>query len=303
MLLKNTAVLAVLSTKPAAAQTTTDCLLPSALNPYFQKALDDISSIFETRIVSGLNDIGLGPIASLRIQDLVDFKQEIFDPLFGDAVERDAWINVTEAIDVKNRLESNLDNVIGSIPPELSMTCEIVPTDDLEADELPYRFVMEFVLGGSVLGSDLDLTALSPSIAVLPEDTYDPLSLSVETLTADYVLRMPLTLDAKRRKFMIGEITATFDAAMSTNVLQSIPLTESVSQNFQGALDMNFALAFSTISDWSYVADFEARLAAESSVGTEVAELALIVEDDDLFDDKPREFLHVLSISYAQIRR
>jgi hypothetical protein len=293
-LLKRLAMSAFLSmaatASPVAAQTTTtNCLLPGVFNPYFQHALDEVSSTFETHVVQGLNDIGLGPIASLSINDLMNFKEHVFDPLFGDAVQRNSWINVTAALDVKTRLESNLDNIIGAIPAELSMTCDIEATDDLEEDELPYRFAMMFVISGRLLGTDLDLASLSPSIAVLPEDSFDPLSLTVETLSADYELTLPLTLDTKRRKFMIGEITITFGAALSSNVLQSIPLTEKVSQNFRGTLDMNAELSFSSISDWAYTASFEASLTAATSVGTKVAELGLIAQDDDLFDDKPRE--------------
>jgi hypothetical protein len=88
---------------------------------------------------------------------------------------------------------------------------------------------------------------------------------------------------------MVGEIKITFGAALSSNVLQSIPLTDTVSQNFQGTLDMNAELSFSSISDWAYTASFDASLTAATSVGTAVAELGLIAQDDDLFDDKPRE--------------
>jgi hypothetical protein len=290
-LLAMSAVLSIAATaSPVASQTTTtNCLLPEAFNPYFQHALDEVSATFETHVVQGLKDIGLGPIASLSINDLMNFKEHVFDPLFGDEVQRNGWINVTTALDVKTQLESNLNNVIGSIPKELSMRCDTETTDDLEEDELPYRFAMTFVLSGRVLGTDLELASLSPSIAVLPEDTFDPLSLSVQTLSADYEITLPLTLDTKRRKFMIGEITITFGAALSSNVLQSIPLTDTVSQNFQGTMDVNAELSFSSISDWAYTASFDASLKAATSDGTAVAELGLIAQDDDLFDDKPRE--------------
>lgn len=283
------ALLALSTVNPVRAQKR-NCLLPEAFTPHFEDALDDVSSILDTRVVQRLSDIGLGPIPSLNLNDFVNFKDDVFIPLFGDAAERNAWINATAVVDVKEQLKSNINNVIGLDPPDLSMTCELETTDDLETGEPPYRFAMEFVLSGSLLGSDLDLASMSPSIAVLPEDTYDPLSLTVETLSADYTLTLPLTLDAKRRKFMIGEIAITFGAALSTSVLQSIPLTQTVSQNFGGVLDLNFAFAFSSVSDWTYTADYEASLTAESSVGTEVAELALMASDDDMFDDKPREF-------------
>ena len=266
-----------------------NCLLPETFNPYFQAALDDVESTFTNDVVGGLSDIGLGPIAQLSINDLIDFKQSIFEPLFGNPVQRNEWINVTSVLNVKAQLESKLDDIIGSIPPGLSMTCELETTDDLEEEELPYRFGMEFVLTGSLLGDDLDLTLLSPKIAVLPEDSFNPLELTVQALSIDYALTLPLTIDTKRRKFMIGEITISLEGSLNTDVLQSISLTETVSQDFQGSLALDMTLSYSSVSDWAYTASFESSLTAETSVGTAVANLGLVAMDDDLFDDKPRE--------------
>jgi hypothetical protein len=110
----------------------------------------------------------------------------------------------------------------------------------------------------------------------------------MNTLTVDYDLRLPFTIDVKRRKFMIGEITAMLGAALNMDVSQNIPLTDTVSQTFEGGLAMEASLFYSSVSDWSYTASFEANLMAETSVGTVVANLGLIAADDDLFDDKPR---------------
>ena len=270
-----------------------DCLLPQTFNPYFQAALDDVESTLMNDVVSELDEIGFGPISQLSINNLINFKEDIFDPLFGNPIERNAWINVTTDVDVKTQLESNLDAVIGSISPELSASCQLEITDDLEEGDLPYRFAVDLVLSGSILGTDLDLTSLSPKIAVLPEDSFDPLALTFDTLTVNYEMKLPFTIDTKRRKFMIGEILITFEGALGMNVLQSISLTESISQNFQGSLTLDASLSYSSISDWTYTASFVASLTAETSVGPAVTNLGLIASDDDLFDDKPRECNYV----------
>lgn len=236
-----------------------------------------------------LDDIGLGPISQLSINNLLNFKDSIFEPLFGNPTERNGWINVTADVNVQAQLESHLDAIIGSIPPELSVTCQLETTDDLEEGEPPYRFAMDLILTGGIVGTDLDLASLSPEIAVLPENSFDPLALTFDTLTVNYELKLPLTIDMKRRKFMIGEFIVKFEGAVNLNVLQSIPLTETVSQNFQGELTLDASLLYSSMRDWVYTASFEASLNAETSVGTEVANLGLIASDDDLFDDKPRE--------------
>ena len=137
----------------------------------------------------------------------------------------------------------------------------------------------------------MDLASFTPSINVLPENTYDPIQLTIDTLQANYQLTIPLTLDGKRRKFMIGEIAISFDAALDTSIMQAIPLTDTVSQNFQGTLQLNGNLSYSSISKWTYTANFHASLTAAASVGPGVANLGLIFADDDLYDNEPREFL------------
>ena len=266
-----------------------DCLLPETFNTYLQAALDDVESTLTNDVVNALDEIGFGPISQLSVNNLLNFKEDIFEPLFGNTNERNDWINVTVDVDVKTQLESNLNAIIGSIPPELSVTCELERTEDLEEGDLPYRFAVEVFLSGSFLGTDLDLASLSPEIAVLPEDSFDPLALTFDSLTADYELKLPFTIDTKRRKFMIGEILIKFEGALSMNVLQSIPLTEAVSQNFQGGLILDASLTYSSMKGWAYTASFDASLTAETSVGTAVANLGLIASDDDIFDDKPRE--------------
>ena len=279
-----------------------NCLLPEGFNPYFQAALDDIDSTLTSRVVGGLDDIGLGPVSQISINDLVNFKEDVFDQLFGNTIERNNWINVTTAVDVAAHLGNKLDSVIGSITPELSMTCQLETTDDLEEEELPYRFAMEFVLSGSLISTDLNLASLSPEIAVLPEDSFDPLTLTVESFSADYIFKLPMTIDVKRRKFMIGEIAVTLSAGLNTDVQQSIPLTETVSQTFHGSLDLDVNVEFSSKTDWSYTASFEAGLTAETSVGTAVTNLGLIATDDDLFDDKPREYHINIHIQSSDLR-
>ena len=149
---------------------------------------------------------------------------------------------------------------------------------------------------GSLAGSDLDLTSFTPSINVLPENAYDPIQLTIDTLQANYQLTIPLTLDGKRRKFMIGEIEIAISFALDTSVMQAIPLTDTVSQNFQGTLQLNGNLSYSSVSKWAYMANFQASLTAATSVGTEVANLGLILEDDDLYDNEPRKFLNCVLI-------
>lgn len=241
-------------------------------------------------MVGGLDDIGFGPIASLSINDIIDFKASVFDPLFGDPTERNTWINVTSDLDITAQLESQLNGIVGDAQ-ELSMTCELEVTDDIDENEgeLAYRFAMEFVLSGNILGADLNLGVLSPKIAILPENMFESLDLTIDALSANYVLKLPLTMDEKRRKFMIGEITVDFNVDLSTTVSQSIPLTETISQNIGGNMVITANFYYSSVKDWAYMASFEAGLTAETAVGTEVANLGLIAKDDDLFDNKPRE--------------
>ena len=108
-------------------------------------------------------------------------------------------------------------------------------------------------------------------------------------MTADYEMKLLLTIDTKRRKFSIGEIAVALDAALSTTVQQDIQLADTVAKSFQGSLAVDLSLSYSTVKDWVYTASFEASLTAETSAGTAVASLGLIASDDDVFDDKHRE--------------
>ena len=55
------------------------------------------------------------------------------------------------------------------------------------------------------------------------------------------------------------------------------------------SLSMKASLSYSTMTDWLSTASIEASLAADTSVGTVVANLELIAADEDIFDDKPRK--------------
>eukprot|EP00956_Cyclotella_meneghiniana_P035344 scaffold114158_cov97-Cyclotella_meneghiniana.AAC.1 len=132
---------------PAHAQT---CHLPEGFNSYFQNSLDDIESTLTSCIVNGLDEIGIGPLSGLSVNDLLNFNDDVFQPLFGDAVERDAWINVTSAVDVGARLSDRSDDAIRAIPPVLAVTCQLEITDDLAEDESPYRLAVEIVVSGSI---------------------------------------------------------------------------------------------------------------------------------------------------------
>ena len=55
------------------------------------------------------------------------------------------------------------------------------------------------------------------------------------------------------------------------------------------SLSMKASLSYSTMTDWLSTASIEASLAADTSVGTAVANLELIATDEDIFDDKPRK--------------
>lgn len=278
-----------LSAIPSAASTNS-CLLPQAFNPYFQAALDDVQSTLESRVVQGLDDIGFGSVSALAVNDLLNIKEDVFIPLFGDAAQRNTWINVMADLNVMDQITSNLNNLEGVAGiPSLSLTCGLETTEDLEEGDLPYRFGMEFEVTGMLFGEDFDLEALSPSIAVLPEELFDPLSLTVNGISIGYTMSLSLTIDIKRRKFMMGEMAITLGAALSTSIMQSFSLTDTVSQSFAGNLDLVASMSYSSLNDWVYTASFETSLTAETSVGTAVENLGLIAIDDDLFDDKPRE--------------
>ena len=125
--------------------------------------------------MNGLDEIGIGPLSGLSVNDLLNFNDDVFQPLFGDAVERDAWINVTSAVDVGARLSDHSDDVIGTIPPVLAVTCQLEITDDLAEDESPYRLAVEIVVSGSIGGVDVNWDSLSPVSNTIDSARIDPI--------------------------------------------------------------------------------------------------------------------------------
>ena len=242
--------------KPAESQTT-NCLLPAAFHPYFDDTLSKLETCFQTDIADALNGIGLGPLGISRSisSDIINSKTQVFDPLFGTVTDRDTWLDAASEIDVLQELSSHLVDIFGS--QTLTATCELETTDDLGLGELPYRIGMKLSLTGSLVPIDFtNHNTMSPSIAVLPETTFPKLNLKVTELRADYELKLPLTIDTKRKTFMLGKIQKGFTAAFAPEVLQTIPHTDTISQNFAGALDMNVEFQYFSINDWSYTGSY-----------------------------------------------
>lgn len=277
------------------SQSTSSCVLPHTFNSYFEDALLQVETKIDKNVVQALDEIGLAPLGnSLVISNVLNLKSQVFDRLFGTATERHSWINVSSDINVFQHLSSNLNRIVGEVPPTLSVTCKLEATDDLEDNEVPYRLALQFSVAGSLAGADLTLSTLSPSIAILPEESFPPLDLAIEAINANYELTIPFTIDTKRKKFMVGEILVNLDATFSSQISQSLPLTADVSTRFQGNLDMSVAFSYSSIHDWLYTGNYAASLMAETSVGTKAANLGLRAFDDDVFDDNPREYIDLI---------
>ena len=272
-------------TSPACSES---CILPSSYNKYLEEALAEAKTHIDEYVVLALDDIGLASFGdSLPITSIIDFGG-VFTDLFGDEVERHKWLTSTADTDVLGRLKERVETLAGT-HPELTVTCELVNTVDLEEYDDPYRFALEVDVFGNLTGGDIDLATLGldPKVAVLPEDIFPPLDLTIDALSASYRLNLPLTIDLRKKNFMIGELKIEFDASFSTSLEQSIPISGDVSQTFEGNLVLDAALKYSSIQDWSYTGTYEASLTAETLVGTNGAIMGLIARDDDLFDEKP----------------
>lgn len=270
---------------------TTNCAdLPSAYNAYFQQALDDLSIQIDTGVVSSLDAIGLAPLAnSLPISDILDMKTQVFEELFGTQAEREAWLNVTTDIDISGTLNANLADVFGADAAVLTLSCVLY--DTLE------RFELTATVSGS---ADVDGTSFTPAMSMLPE-SFPALDTTITTLNAIYELTLPMTIDLKRKQFSSGEIKAKFDTSFSGSVSQDLQILDNASIKFDGTLDLVAAFEYSSISDLVFAGSYDASLTAETTTGTVTTNLGIRGADDDIFDDKPREWLICCTCLYCRL--
>ena len=140
-------------------------------------------------------------------------------------------------------------------------------------------------------------TSITPEISILPEDEFQPLALNVDSASVDYTLSLPIHLDLNRRRYTLGEVKVTFKATIDSTVEQTIALTDDIAKVFGGGLDIHLLYLYSSVSGWTYTGDYVGSLMAEDADGVGVdGSLGLIVMEEDVFDDVPREYLVFLQM-------
>ena len=228
-------------------------------------------------MISNTNYFGFGisPGTSLAISEVLDIQTELFDSLFGDETQRDAWINAGSDVDIEAELSANLANVIGS--PELDLTCSFNET--LES------FSLDVDLAGSVQGSSL--SAIAPQISLLP-DSLPAFDLDIPTLNFGY--KLTFQINVGKNKFLLGETKIDFFLDFLATASQDLPILPSADVSLTGTLGVEANFTYSSLAQgWAYVGGYLGTLDAAASAAPSVANLGLRVYDGDMFDDEPRE--------------
>ena len=93
------------------------CDLPKAFSEYFDEALNDLEATAITKIMEGLEDIGLGPLGnSLPVTSFFDVKEDLFDVVFGDQTQRASLFQFdSDFFDLSATLGSNVNSLLGGM--------------------------------------------------------------------------------------------------------------------------------------------------------------------------------------------
>jgi hypothetical protein len=198
-------------------------------------------------------------------------------------------LNTTSNVDLEIQLQSNLNNVIGS--PSLDLNCS--------HDTTLERFSFDVTIIGGINGSS---TTLTPQASLLPE-WFPALDLSIPTLDFGYEAHFSLNINAQKAKFTIGETKLHFFTNFLATASQALPVLPSTNVSFNGHLGMDVQFNYSSFGHgWTYHGGYLGSLDAEVNAAPGVTSLGLRAMEDDMFDDKPREYLHIwFSLTHQRI--
>ena len=254
------------------------CNLPLEYREKFQDALDSLEERVDDDIVAKLNKIGLPPLqTSIVMSNVIDFKIQVFEELFGTPDIRNEWLDVPdEFLNLAARMEKNFLKALGHSSSYIN--CKVVDK----------RFSMDVGVVGSVLKLELASDIL-PEISFLP-DSLPSLDLATPVFDISYEFHMPVTVDLNLKKFILGETTLEFAAEFSTALSKELPILSDGSISFDGSIGMNASFSYSSIHQWSSSGSYEATLEANTTDGTSTANLGLRAYDDDMLDDTARKF-------------
>lgn len=185
---------------------------------------------------------------------------------------------MTADVDIETHLQSNLANVIGS--PSLDLNCS--HNANLE------RFSFDVTIIGGISGSS---TALTSQASLLPE-SFPTLDLSIPTLDFGYEAHFSLSINAQKAKFTVGETKLHFFTQFLATASQALPILSSTNVTFNGTLGMDAEFSYSSFGHgWTYHGGYLGSLDAAVNATPGVTSLGLRAFEDDMFDDKPREYL------------
>ncbi len=252
--------------------------LPREFADLFMSALDALETRVADEVDAAFGEIGLGPFGnSLLPHNLLDFKADLFEELFGTKDVRTAWINGTtgSAIEVYKKLNANIINVVG----DASLDVKCVTEED--------KYRMDLTVSGSIPYVDALPYVTASSVTLLPPQSFPSLSLNASTIYVGYELKVPLSLFRGLNKlFLLGETQATLSVDLAAAISEDLPILSNASISFDGRFDLDAALSYSSIQGLSSSGRFNSTLSAEvfdKFVG-------LRAQDGNIFDAVPRKF-------------
>ena len=247
------------------------CNLPQGYESYFLQALAEVEDSIDTKVKSGFESIGLGPLgSSLPVSNVLDFKSEVFVKLFGEVQDRASLFNITsDVLNIADTLESNVETLTGGAA-KLSLNCDF--------DEEKKLFSFNAVVMNSDVGKVIEETA---EVTLLPAafPSFD----ITPTLNLAYNLGVPLQISLQSKRFFIGEVTADLSAKFVAELSKPLDILDDSTITFTGMLDLGASLSYSSITEFAQTGSFTAALNAATDPNG-VPNLGIRATDDNIFD-------------------
>ena len=248
------------------------CDLPADYTTLFGSALDSLEAQI-VEVTEAADEIGLTAVGnSIMVSEFLNFKEGIFDNLFGNEAERLAWLDVGPegTVDLSTILSTNKNNLIGA--PELQLECSF--------NETQKRFHVDASVRGSAAAQSLSGFS-SAQVSFLPDSEITVSS--TPKFDIAYELSVPLVVDLNLNKFTLQETTTVLDVTTGADlqVDLDLPLLSNAEISFTGNFTMSGNFAYSSIHKWSASGGYEATLTSSDD------KFGLSASDANMFDGDP----------------
>ena len=260
------------------------CPLPLDFQDLFLAAMEDHDTQLREKLVQAMDSIGFVPFGvSLPVSGIIDLKTDVVDLVLGTQEDRQRWFAENadaETFDLASILEKNGEEAGINI----TVACTLGTNGEGQLSD----FSLQLGLTGS---DELALESLSPEISILPH-SFPPFDITSPLAKVTYSVNVSATIEQLVNRFTVDEIEARLHLDdFQASVGKRLEITASTPIEFSGRIEMRAEFYWKSGDGWDVWGSYKGQLKAEAgdSGDLSVANLALVAEDDNFFDDEPRK--------------